>query len=62
MKCPYCQSEDNLCTNSRQRDRGRVRHRRCNNCGQTFRTVERYTVATLEAVENYRKENEHERI
>ena len=62
MKCPYCQSENNLCTNSRQRDRGRVRHRRCNNCGQTFRTVERYTLKTWEAVEKYRKENIDERI
>ena len=56
MKCPNCNSESTLVYNSRQRQRGLVRSRRCQDCGKTFTAVERYSLKTLKEVAKWKEE------
>ncbi|MGH3907021.1 MAG: ATP cone domain-containing protein [Pseudonocardiaceae bacterium] len=43
MICPFCGSEATKVVDSRKETAGRVRKRRCTECGQPFSTIERIT-------------------
>ena len=48
MKCPRCDSNQQYVVDSRERFRGVVRSRRCENCGYTFKTVEKVIPVSLQ--------------
>lgn len=41
MKCPYCESEQTYCVDSRQVQAERRRKYQCASCGEKFKTTER---------------------
>lgn len=49
MKCPFCESEQTYCVDSRQTGAVRRRKYRCKSCGDHFRTVERVAPAEQKA-------------
>lgn len=58
MMCPFCKSENHVVYANKRYERSEeatVRYRKCNNCGQTFKTVETYSKKTLEEVENEKR-------
>lgn len=53
MKCPKCETENIYVSNSRNSPtrKGWMRKRKCQTCGYTFTTVERYSL-TAEEIPN----------
>ena len=49
MKCPYCNSEQSYCIDSRPVQNERRRKYRCGICGNTFKTTERVVREELES-------------
>lgn len=41
MKCPNCFTDNNAVIDSRSRNETQKRIRRCQNCGYSFRTIEK---------------------
>lgn len=56
MNCPKCGYDSLEVKDSRERKKitGHVRRRKCNNCGYSFRTVERYSFDTLQEIDQSR--------
>lgn len=56
MYCPFCKSENHIVySNKKFENEQTVRYRKCNNCGQTFKTIETYSKKTMEEVENEKR-------
>jgi len=49
MICPWCQSDDVMCKDSRPAGTGRRRRYACNACKGRFSTIEIYTLLEQEA-------------
>ena len=48
IRCPYCKKMNTELWDSRERDRGHIRYRLCNDCGKKFTTVECYSERCVE--------------
>lgn len=54
MRCPICGSENQKVKDSRHRQKGKIRYRKCFNCGSQFTTIETYFNRTVKAVQSER--------
>ena len=61
MRCPICGSENQKVKDSRERQKGRLRYRRCLCCGENFITIERYSSRTVKAMQKERILSKDER-
>ena len=53
LRCPNCHEVNIMSTtNSRQRERGLVRTRKCSLCGYVFLTIEKYSKETIIEMES----------